>query len=210
MCVFLLSRYGHAWAMLLHKKQQSSNVCDYSPIARSVAQSSMDASTREKMKQKFNIAYLMAKEKLAFTQIWHLLVSWKSDMALIWGQGIKMSEPVLPSPSLFVAVYKLPCHQLSKHNFFKCSSCRCWPCWGGALYFDPLSTDGKVHVQNTFLCGWYLKYGMGEGNYERAMQYMEIDNWKTNGATEPVPQLQKVVWRGLLRENFREFSCSGV
>lgn len=40
-------------------------------IARSVAQSSMDVSMREKMKQKFDIhvAYLLAKEKRVFTKM---------------------------------------------------------------------------------------------------------------------------------------------
>ena len=51
-----------------------------------------------------------------------------------------------------------------------------------ALRFDPFSTDGKVHVRNTFLSAWYLKSETGEGLYEsfeRAKQYMDIDNWKT-------------------------------
>ena len=59
----------HARAMLLYKKQRSSNVCDYSPIARSLSQSSMDASTRDRTKRKFDVAYLIEKEKLAFTKM---------------------------------------------------------------------------------------------------------------------------------------------
>ena len=49
-----------------------------------------------------------------------------------------------------------------------------------ALRFDPLSSDGKVHVRSTFLSTRYLKSGTGEGLYEsfnRAMQHMEIDDW---------------------------------
>ena len=47
----------HARAMLPFKKQQSPNVVEYAPIARSFAQVSMDESTREKTKRKFDISY---------------------------------------------------------------------------------------------------------------------------------------------------------
>lgn len=51
-----------------------------------------------------------------------------------------------------------------------------------ALHFDPFSTDGEVHVRNTFFCARHLKSGTGEGlfeSFERAMQYMKVDDWKT-------------------------------
>ena len=59
----------HARAMLLLKKKQSSSIVDYVPIAKCLAQASMDPSTREKTKKKFDIAYMMAKEKLAFAKM---------------------------------------------------------------------------------------------------------------------------------------------
>ncbi len=59
----------HARAMLLFKKQQSSNVVEYAPIARCFAQASMDEATREKTKRKFDISFMIAKEKLAFTKM---------------------------------------------------------------------------------------------------------------------------------------------
>ena len=48
----------HALAMLLYKKQQSGNVYEYASIAQSLSQSSMDVSTRDKTKRKFDIAYI--------------------------------------------------------------------------------------------------------------------------------------------------------
>ena len=59
----------HARAMLLLKKEQSTSVCEYSPIAIALAQSSMDATTRETVKKKFDISYMLVKENLAFTKM---------------------------------------------------------------------------------------------------------------------------------------------
>ena len=52
----------HAWAMLLYKNQRSSNLRDYTPIARSLSQLSMSTSTKDKTKRKFDVAYLDVKE----------------------------------------------------------------------------------------------------------------------------------------------------
>ena len=46
----------------------SSNVVDYAPIAKCFAEASMDQSTLAKTK-KFDISYMIAKEKLAFTKM---------------------------------------------------------------------------------------------------------------------------------------------
>ena len=59
----------HARAMILYKKQRSTNVCDYAPIAKSLSQVSMDATARERTKRKFDVSYMLAKEKLAFTKM---------------------------------------------------------------------------------------------------------------------------------------------
>ena len=57
----------HAYAMLLLKKQRSSSVVDYAPIAKCFSEASMDQSTREKTKKKFDISYMIAKEKTGFS-----------------------------------------------------------------------------------------------------------------------------------------------
>ena len=59
----------HAYAMHLLKKQQSSSVVDYVPIAKCFTKASMDQSTLAKTKKKFDISYMIAKEKLAFTKM---------------------------------------------------------------------------------------------------------------------------------------------
>ena len=56
----------HSHGILLFK---SFNVVDYSPIARSFAHSLMDEATLDQTTKKFDKAYLMAKERLAFTKM---------------------------------------------------------------------------------------------------------------------------------------------
>ena len=178
----------HARAMLLYKKQRSSNVCDYSPIARSVAQSSMDASTREKMKRKFDITYLMAKEKLAFTKM-APICELEERHGVDLGAGYKNDRACATFTEFISRDLQITLSsELSKHNFFSVQADATTDAGHVevelymVLHFDPSSTDRKVHVRNTFLCGRYLKNGTGEGLYEsleRAMQYVEIDDWKT-------------------------------
>ena len=59
----------HKRAMALYRKQHSTNVCDYAPIAKCLLQPSMDEVTRVKLKRKFEIAYLIAKENMAFKKM---------------------------------------------------------------------------------------------------------------------------------------------
>ena len=57
----------HSRAMMLLKKKQAVDICDYSPIARAL--STMDATSKEWMKQKFDIAITISKENMAFTKM---------------------------------------------------------------------------------------------------------------------------------------------
>lgn len=55
--------------MELYRKQHSTNIYDYAPIARCLLQPSIDEVTRVKLKQKFKIAYLIAKESVVFKKM---------------------------------------------------------------------------------------------------------------------------------------------
>ena len=59
----------HKVSIALYKKQHSENICDYAPIARAILQPSMDEATRQRLKRKFEIAYMVVKENLAFKKI---------------------------------------------------------------------------------------------------------------------------------------------
>ena len=147
----------------------------------------MDASTRKKTKRKFNVAYLIAKEKLAFTKmtpICELEERYSVDL----GVGYKNNRACAMftefiGRDLQVALLS----QLSKCKFFSIQADATTDAGNVevelylALHFDPLSSDGKSHVRSTFLSARYLKSGTGECLYEsfdRAMQYMDIDDWK--------------------------------
>lgn len=53
--------------MLLLRKEQCSNVCDYAPIARAFYR--MDHAVEGKVKIKFDVAYMMAKEGISFLKM---------------------------------------------------------------------------------------------------------------------------------------------
>ena len=55
--------------MTLYKKQHASSVCEYAPIEAALLQPSMDDTTRQRMKRKFDVAYMIVKENLSFTKI---------------------------------------------------------------------------------------------------------------------------------------------
>ena len=56
-------------AMRLHKKSLGTVAISSTPIVQSFASCSMDKATLEQTKRKFDIAYFIAKEGLAFTKM---------------------------------------------------------------------------------------------------------------------------------------------
>ena len=57
----------HHHAMQLFKKSQSRDVTEYAPIAKALC--TLDKSSEEKLKRKFEIAYMICKENLAFVKM---------------------------------------------------------------------------------------------------------------------------------------------
>ena len=51
------------------RKQQSTSVFQYAPIAKALAQLSMDKRTEERTKRKFDIAYLVASSQVIFSSV---------------------------------------------------------------------------------------------------------------------------------------------
>ena len=51
------------------KKERSRSVFEYAPIARSLANVSIDEGTREVLRRKFEVAYFIARKKLAFAKM---------------------------------------------------------------------------------------------------------------------------------------------
>ena len=59
----------HTRAMSLFKKQQSSSVLEYAPIARALTNLPMDERSKQGTKRKFEVSYMIAKEKFALTKM---------------------------------------------------------------------------------------------------------------------------------------------
>ena len=57
----------HQRAMLLFRKSQTSDVTEYAPIAKALA--TLDATSEKRLKRKFEIAYLICKQNLAFNKM---------------------------------------------------------------------------------------------------------------------------------------------
>jgi len=59
----------HRWTMALEAKESASTVMGYAPIVRSMAQANLSEADKLRIKKKFDIAYMIAKENLAFTKM---------------------------------------------------------------------------------------------------------------------------------------------
>ena len=56
--------------MLIVQKETPSSVVEYSPIAKALARANINETTKAKLKRKFNVAYMIAKENLSFTKMY--------------------------------------------------------------------------------------------------------------------------------------------
>ena len=59
----------HNRAMCLFKKAQFNSVLDYAPIATALTNLPMDDRSKQQVKRKFEVSYVIAREKLAFTKM---------------------------------------------------------------------------------------------------------------------------------------------
>ena len=124
----------HERAIPLLRKEQSSDVCHYAPIARAFYR--MDQQVEKSMK-KFDIAYWIAKRGVAFSKM-------KSLCWLEERHGVELGECYKNDHASATFVAEDLCGQLSdvlkKVKLFL------------VVYFDPNSNDGAVHVRNRYLC----------------------------------------------------------
>ena len=81
-------------SMHLFKQSQSRRPADYAPIAKSLSR--LDPFNEAKLRRKFDIAYFLCKENLAFTKM-TAVCSWKKDMGLSWVQTTEATKHVPPS-----------------------------------------------------------------------------------------------------------------
>ena len=85
----------HKRAMALYRKEHSTNNCDYAPITKYLLQLSMNEVTRVKLRRKFKIAYLTAKENMVVKKIKPLCDIKKEhdiNMTSLWGKLLQRSQ----------------------------------------------------------------------------------------------------------------------
>ena len=169
-------------AMLLLRKEQSSDVCDYSPIARAFYK--MDKTAEGKIKKKFDVAYMMAKEGIAFYKM-------ESLCQLQERHGVDLGECYKNDRACATFVdyisQDLRCQlgeALQKAKFFSIQmdgstdSSNVEEELFLVVYFDPLSTDGSVHIRNRYFCVRQPKSVCAACLFEclkRALTYLGVD-----------------------------------
>ena len=79
----------HKRAMVLFHKSRSADVTDYAPIARAL--NTLDQETASRLKRKFEIAYLICKEGLAFAKM-SVLCELEEKHGLDLGAGHKNNQ----------------------------------------------------------------------------------------------------------------------
>ena len=172
----------HKRAMLLLKKEQSTDVRDYAPIARSIYR--MDQSAEDSIKKKFDIAYMIAKEGIAFLKM-------KSFCQIEERHGVDLGEGYKNdlACSTFVDYIAQDLREqlkesLQKAKFFSLQMDGSTDSGNieeelfMVVFFDPLANDGCVHVRNMYFCVRQPKNANASGLYEcfnRALCYIGVD-----------------------------------
>ena len=177
----------HKRAMLLFKKQRGSDVTEYAPIAKALH--TLDADAELKVKRKFDIAYLIAKENLAFNKMGPLC-ELEERHGVDLGQGYKNDQACATFVDYIAKEQQeILVHALTAARFFSLQADGSTDAGNVenelflALYFDPYASDGKVHVRNKFLSVRRPKSGCAEGLFEcleKAVGHVGIadSDWK--------------------------------
>ena len=142
----------HKRSMLLLSKSRSKNAVEYVPIAKAL--STLDPDTASKMKRKFEIAYMLCKEGLAFTKM-EAVCELEEKHGVNLGTGYKNNQACATFVDYIAQSQREGLAAvLAKAKFLSIQA-------DGStdsedelflvLYFDAHSQDGVVHVQNRFL-----------------------------------------------------------
>ena len=144
----------HARAMLLLKRSHSSDIREYAPIAKSLH--SMDSSSEQRMKRKFDIAYVIAKQNMAYSKM-QPICELEERHGVDLGQGYKNNQAC----STFIEYIalerrKILAAALSHAKFFSIQADGTTDSGNTeeelflAVYLDYNASDKRVHVRNPF------------------------------------------------------------
>ena len=166
----------------LMRKGQASDITEYTPIARAL--STMNSHAEETLKRKFDVAYMLAKEGIAFNKIMpvcELMEHHKVDL----GTGYKNTMACSTFVDYIARDMRATLSKaIQKSRFFSIEIDGTTDVANVekelflVLYFDSYSSDGSVHLRSPFLCVRQPNSVSTEGLYEcfrKALSYMEVD-----------------------------------
>ena len=168
--------------MELLRREQSTSVTDYSPIARAFYR--MDESVEKQTKRKFDVAYVIAKEGMAFTKM-------NSLCQLQERHGVRLGECYKNDQACAIFIKYIAQDlqgqlgdSLRKAKFYSIQMDGSTDSGNKeeelflVVYFEPFSTDVSVHVRNRYLCVRQPNSVFATGLFEafqRALAYLELD-----------------------------------
>ena len=171
----------HCKAMSLYRQKTASSSISEAPIVRALSR--MDSAAEQKMVRKFEVAYTIAKEGLAFhkmTSLCNLLERQGVDL----GEGYKTNMACSTFVDFIAENLRLNLSEaLQSRNFFSLQMDGSTDAANIeekiflSTYLDVSDSDGTVHVRNNFLCVRQPKSTTAIGLAEcvtRALSYMGV------------------------------------
>ena len=175
----------HKLSMTQLRKSQSQDLVEYAPIAKAL--STMDPDRERKVKRKFEIAYMLCKEGLAFTKM-GAVFELEEKHGVDLGVGYKNNQACATFvENIAMSMREGLADVLSKAKYFSIQA-------DGStdtaniedelflvLYFDAHTKDGAVHVQSRFLTVRQPQHSDASGLYEcfvRALTYAGVTGWE--------------------------------
>ena len=174
----------HKCSMLLLSKSKASGVVEYAPITRAL--STLDPDSASKMKRKFEIAFMLCKERLALTKM-EAVCKLDEKHGVDLGTGYKNNQAC----ATFVEYIGQSLKEglagvLTKANYFSIQADSSTDCGNIedelflVVYFNAHTQGGRVHVHN-FLAVRRPQRSDANGLYEcfvKALLYAGVNGWE--------------------------------
>ena len=175
----------HQMAMRLYNKYHAEDVTDYAPIAKALC--TLDEKSKLTLLRKFEIAYFICKENLAFTKM-SPLCELQTKHGIELGSGYKNNQACSVFINYVAEEQRILLNErLNRAKYFSIQADGSTDCANKeeelflVLFFDPYTDDGKVHVCSKFSAVRQPKNGTVAGLYEslmRAFDHMNVKDWK--------------------------------
>jgi len=174
--------------MLLDQKEQGSSVVQYAPIVKALCFGNLNEAAKKRLKRKFDVAYMIAKQNLAFTKM-SAVCGLEERHGPDLGAGYKNDHSCATFVK-FIAQEQADnlTATIAKCRFFSLQADSSTDCGNNEnelfmiVYFDSECDDGMVHVRDRFFTTRFLQHATAEGLYDaytNAMRYMGLEESKS-------------------------------